>query len=155
MKIIINEQQYQQLFESDSKKLEFYQSFVNNTLKKITDKCEGDEYLSVIFINRVCDVASSINNIKVVSVTKSSMSSAMAAIMGATYPTTKNPLINVKTPIVIDIIINYESIKYIDFDEFTNELRYEISHLFGSMPTNRPNFNIVYQSNNLNKNHNW
>ena len=144
MKIIINEQQYQQLFESDSKKLEFYQSFVNNTLKKITDKCEGDEYLSVIFINRVCDVASSINNIKVVSVTKSSIS-----------PTTKKPLINVKTPIVINIIINYESIKYIDFDEFTNELRYEISHLFGSMPTNRPNFNIVYQSNNLNKNHNW
>ena len=144
MKIIINEQQYQQLFESDSKKLEFYQSFVNNTLKKITDKCEGDEYLSVIFINRVCDVASSINNIKVVSVTKSSIS-----------PTTKKPLINVKTPIVIDIIINYESIKYIDFDEFTNELRYEISHLFGSMPTNRPNFNIAYQSNNLNKNHNW
>ena len=116
MKIIINEQQYQQLFESDSKKLEFYQSFVNNTLKKITDKCEGDEHLSIIFINRVCDVASSINNIKVVSVTKSSMSSAMAAIMGATYPTTKNPLINVKTPIVINIIINYESIKYIDFD---------------------------------------
>ena len=89
MKIIINEQQYQQLFESDSKKLEFYQSFVNNTLKKITDKCEGDEYLSVIFINRVCDVASSINNIKVVSVTKSSIS-----------PPTKKPLINVKTPIV-------------------------------------------------------
>ena len=144
MKIIINEQQYQQLFESDSKKLEFYQSFVNNTLKKITDKCEGDEYLSVIFINRVCDVASSINNIKVVSVTKSNIS-----------PTTKKPLINVKTPIVIDIIINYESIKHIDFDEFTNEVRSHMSHLFGSMPTNRPNFNIIYQSNNLNKNHNW
>ena len=144
MKIIINEQQYQQLFESDSKKLEFYQSFVNNTLKKITDKCEGDEHLSIIFINRVCDVASSINNIKVVSVTKSTIS-----------PTTKKPLINVKTPIVIDILINYESIKHIDFDEFTNEVRSHMSHLFGSMPTNRPNFHIIYQSNNLNKNHNW
>lgn len=44
MKIIINEQQYQQLFESDSKKLEFYQSFVNDTLKKMTDKCEWDEH---------------------------------------------------------------------------------------------------------------
>ena len=53
MKIIINEQQYQQLFESDSKKLEFYQSFVNNTLKKMTDKCEGDEHLDSIYFNKV------------------------------------------------------------------------------------------------------
>lgn len=141
MKIIINEQQYQQLFESDSKKLEFYQSFVNDTLKKMTDKCEGDEHF---YFSNFCDDVDSIKNIKVVSVTKSTIS-----------PTTKKPLINVKTPIVIDILINYESIKHIDFDEFTNEVRSHMSHLFGSMPTNRPNFNIIYQSNNLNQNHNW
>jgi len=141
MKIIINEQQYKQLFESDSKKLEFYQSFVNDALKKMTDKCEVDEHF---YFNNFCDAVDSIKNIKVVSVTKSTIS-----------PTTKKPLINVKTPIVIDILINYESIKHIDFDEFTNEVRSHMSHLFGSMPTNRPNFNIIYQSNNLNKNHNW
>ena len=141
MKIIINEQQYQQLFESDSKKLEFYQSFVNDTLKKMTDKCGVDEHF---YFSNFCDDVDSIKNIKVVSVTKSTIS-----------PTTKKPLINVKTPIVIDILINYESIKHIDFDEFTNEVRSHMSHLFGSMPTNRPNFNIIYQSNNLNQNHNW
>lgn len=141
MKIIINEQQYQQLFESDSKKLEFYQSFVNDTLKKMTDKCGVDEHF---YFSDFCDEVDSIKNIKVVSVTKSTIS-----------PTTKKPLINVKTPIVIDILINYESIKHIDFDEFTNEVRSHMSHLFGSMPTNRPNFHIIYQSNNLNKNHNW
>ena len=141
MKIIINEQQYQQLFESDSKKLEFYQSFVNDTLKKMTDKCGVDEHF---YFSDFCDKVDSIKNIKVVSVTKSTIS-----------PTTKKPLINVKTPIVIDILINYESIKHIDFDEFTNEVRSHMSHLFGSMPTNRPNFHIIYQSNNLNKNHNW
>ena len=121
MKIIINEQQYQQLFESDSKKLEFYQSFVNDMLKKMTDKCEGDEREGDerFYFSDFCDYVGSINNIKVVSVTKSSIS-----------PTTKKPLINVKTPIVIDIIINYESIKYINFDEFTNELRYIITHIF-------------------------
>jgi hypothetical protein len=135
MKIIINEQQYRQLFESDSKKLEFYQSFVNNSLKNIINNCEGEERY---YYNNICDDVDSIKNIKVVSVTKSTIS-----------PTTKKPLINVKTPIVIDIIINYESIKHIDFDEFTNEVRSHISHLFGSMPTNRPNFNIIYQSNNL------
>ena len=107
----------------------------------MTDKCEGDE---PFYFNNFCDDVDSIKNIKVVSVTKSTIS-----------PTTKKPLINVKTPIVIDIIINYESIKHIDFDEFTNDVRSHISHLFGSMPTNRPNFNIIYQSNNLNKNHNW
>jgi hypothetical protein len=141
MKIIINEQQYQQLFESDSKKLEFYQSYVNNSLKNIINNCEKEERY---YYNNICDYVSSINNIKVVSVTKSSIS-----------PTTKKPLINVKTPIVIDIMINYESIVDLSFDDFTHQLRYEISHLFGSMPTNRPNFNIIYQSNNLNKNHNW
>ena len=141
MKIIINEQQYQQLFESDSKKIEFYQSFVNNSLKNIINNCEEEERY---YNNNICDYVSSINNIKVVSVTKSSIS-----------PTTKKPLINVKTPIVIDIMINYESIVDLSFDDFTHQLRYEISHLFGSMPTNRPNFNIIYQSNNLNKNHNW
>jgi hypothetical protein len=141
MKIIINEQQYQQLFESDSKKIEFYQSFVNNSLKNIINNCEEEERY---YNNNICDYVSSINNIKVVSITKSSIS-----------PTTKKPLINVKTPIVIDIMINYESIVDLSFDDFTHQLRYEISHLFGSMPTNRPNFNIIYQSNNLNKNHNW
>jgi len=141
MKIIINEQQYQQLFESDSKKLEFYQSYVNNSLKNIINNCEKEERY---YYNNICDYVSSINNIKVVSVTKSSIS-----------PTTKKPLINVKTPIVIDIMINYESIVDLSFDDFTHQLRYEISHIFGSMPTNRPNFNIIYQSNNLNKNHNW
>jgi len=141
MKIIINEQQYQQLFESDSKKIEFYQSYVNNSLKNIINNCEKEERY---YYNNICDYVSSINNIKVVSVTKSSIS-----------PTTKKPLINVKTPIVIDIMINYESIVDLSFDDFTHQLRYEISHLFGSMPTNRPNFNIIYQSNNLNKNHNW
>ena len=152
MKIIITEQQYQQLFESDSKKIEFYQSFVNNSLKNIINNCEEEERY---YNNNICDYVSSINNIKVVSITKSSMSSAMAAIMGATHPTTKNPLINVKTPIVINIMINYESIRNLSFDDFAHQLRYEISHIFGSMPTNRPNFNIIYQSNNLNKNHNW
>jgi len=141
MKIIINEQQYQQLFESDSKKIEFYQSFVNNSLKNIINNCEEEERY---YNNNICDYVSSINNIKVVSVTKSSIS-----------PTTKKPLINVKTPIVIDIMINYDSIRNLSFDDFTHQLRYEISHIFGSMPTNRPNFNIIYQSNNLNKNHNW
>jgi hypothetical protein len=141
MKIIINEQQYQQLFESDSKKIEFYQSFVNNSLKNIINNCEKEERY---YYNNICDYVSSINNIKVVSVTKSSIN-----------PTTKKPLINVKTPIVIDIMINYESIVDLSFDDFTHQLRYEISHIFGSMPTNRPNFNIIYQSNNLNKNHNW
>lgn len=141
MKIIINEQQYQQLFESDSKKIEFYQSYVNNSLKNIINNCEKEERY---YYNNICDYVSSINNIKVVSVTKSTIS-----------PTTKKPLINVKTPIVIDIMINYESIVDLSFDDFTHQLRYEISHLFGSMPTNRPNFNIIYQSNNLNKNHNW
>jgi hypothetical protein len=141
MKIIINEQQYQQLFESDSKKIEFYQSYVNNSLKNIINNCEGEERY---YYNNICNYVSSINNIKVVSVTKSSIS-----------PTTKKPLINVKTPIVIDIMINYESIVDLSFDDFTHQLRYEISHLFGNMPTNRPNFNIIYQSNNLNKNHNW
>jgi hypothetical protein len=141
MKIIINEQQYQQLFESDSKKIEFYQSYVNNSLKNIINNCEGEERY---YYNNICDYVNSINNIKVVSVTKSSIS-----------PTTKKPLINVKTPIVIDIMINYESIVDLSFDDFTHQLRYEISHLFGNMPTNRPNFNIIYQSNNLNKNHNW
>jgi hypothetical protein len=141
MKIIINEQQYQQLFESDSKKIEFYQSYVNNSLKNIINNCEKEERY---YYNNICDYVSSINNIKVVSVTKSSIS-----------PTTKKPLINVKTPIVIDIMINYESIVDLSFDDFTHQLRYEISHIFGSMPTNRPNFNIIYQSNNLNKNHNW
>jgi len=141
MKIIINEQQYQQLFESDSKKLEFYQSYVNNSLKNIINNCEKEERY---YYNNICDYVSSINNIKVVSVTKSSIS-----------PTTKKPLINVKTPIVIDIMINYDSIRNLSFDDFTHQLRYEISHIFGSMPTNRPNFNIIYQSNNLNKNHNW
>lgn len=141
MKIIINEQQYQQLFESDSKKLEFYQSYVNNSLKNIINNCEKEERY---YYNNICDYVGSINNIKVVSVTKSSIS-----------PTTKKPLINVKTPIVIDIMINYESIVDLSFDDFTHQLRYEISHIFGSMPTNRPNFNIIYQSNNLNKNHNW
>ena len=141
MKIIINEQQYQQLFESDSKKIEFYQSYVNNSLKNIINNCEKEERY---YYNNICDYVNSINNIKVVSVTKSSIS-----------PTTKKPLINVKTPIVIDIMINYESIVDLSFDDFTHQLRYEISHIFGSMPTNRPNFNIIYQSNNLNKNHNW
>ena len=141
MKIIINEQQYQQLFESDSKKIEFYQSYVNNSLKNIINNCEKEERY---YYNNICDYVGSINNIKVVSVTKSTIS-----------PTTKKPLINVKTPIVLDIMINYESIVDLSFDDFTHQLRYEISHLFGSMPTNRPNFNIIYQSNNLNKNHNW
>lgn len=139
MKYIIKESQYNRLFESKSNKIEGFQELIDSKLNYIRNHCVGmdsETYEGNIGFE-ACDEVESIEKIRVVDV---------QSITSSHHPYNKS---NTSSTILINVIIDYDAIKYKSFDNIIYDLNYVLKTSTG-LP-----ININYEVNNIRKDFNW
>lgn len=139
MKYILTESQYHRLQENKLSNVDFFQDLIDKKLKYITDDCDGMD--SEVYHGDIgfdtCDEVGSIEKIRVTDV---------QVVKSSVHPYKKS---NESSLIIINLIIDYRSIKYVSFDNTIWDLK--------QMLKNQIKFpvDIYFEINNLSKNFNW
>jgi len=139
MKYILTESQYHRLQENKLTKVDFFQDLVDKKLKYIRDHCDeldSEEYHGDIGFDS-CDEVDSIENIRVTDV---------QFVKSSVHPYKKS---DESSLIIINLMIDYRSIKYVSFDNLIWDLKQMIKNQI-KFPVD-----IHFEINNLSKNFNW
>ena len=114
MKIIITENQYKMLLESNTESM---QNLIDMAFEQVKENCENGYYITSHH-NLICDAADMIEEIEVVDVTK-------ATAMDY-FEKNKTNIINIKVNCYIDSIYEYNNL-----DDFIYELQSEARNVIG------------------------
>jgi hypothetical protein len=139
MKYILTESQYRRLQENKLKNVDFFQDLIDKKLKYIIDHCneiDSEEYQGDIGFE-TCDEVGSIENIRVTDV---------QVVKSSVHPYKKS---DESSLIIINLIIDYRSIKHISFDNTIWDLKQIIKNQI-KFPVD-----IHFEINNLSKDFNW
>lgn len=119
-RIIITESQYKRIFERKLSKIELFQNMVNDALETLRKEC--DEYNSENLPSAnefiMCNNIDLIETIKITEIDK-------ADVVGITETTPH---------ILVSGILEYSSLKHVDFDDIQYEIKYIIQKSSGGIP---------------------
>jgi hypothetical protein len=138
MKYILTESQYRRLQENNSRNVGFFQDLINQKLDYIVKYCnemESEEFPRDIGF-QTCDEVDSIENIRVTDV---------QFVKSSVHPYKKS---DESSLIIINLMIDYRSIKYVSFDNLIWDLKQMIKNQI-KFPVD-----IHFEINNLSKNFN-
>ena len=113
MKYILTESQYRRLQENKLSNVDFFQDLIDKKLKYIIDHCDeidSEEYQGDIGFE-TCDEVGSVEKIRVTDI---------QFVKSSVHPYKKS---DESSLIIINLIIDYRSIKYVSFDNLIWDLK--------------------------------